>query len=128
MKAEDAHAAEREKMNAEIEEAEKDLAANLAEQKELKGKIKHLSDESASNMEIDSQAKLVANETESPAMGTMLAKMWKEMRMFELPFFAQHVEEEVHILKREEKRLESELTDQEAKLANDKKKWAEEDE
>lgn len=44
--------------------------------------------------------------------------------MFEVPFYAQHVEEELQILKKEEKELDAKLEKAEAKLAAAKKKWA----
>merc|ERR1712185_557346 len=84
-----------------------ELTDNREEQSQLQNEIKHLSDESASDMEIDANAKQVANETASPALAATLGSMWKDMRMFQLPFFAEHTEEEIHHLKRDEKALEA---------------------
>jgi len=78
-----------------------------------------------SNAEIDASARQVANETESPAMGQMLGKMWKEMRMFEVPFYAEHVEEEIHHLKRDEVNLKAKVTGAEGKLSTAQKRWKE---
>merc|ERR1719443_1280900 len=68
---------------------EKELAANLREQMELNAKIEELADKAQSDQEIESQAKQVANETESPALGKTLATMWKEMRTFETPQYTE---------------------------------------
>jgi len=118
------HAKEEATLKKAIADIEEELAANLHEQAALRTKIEHLEDGTASDKEIDANAKLVANETDSLAMATMLARMWKEMRMFEVPFFAQHVEEELTILKKEEKELNAKLEAAEAKLAAARKKWA----
>merc|ERR1719162_1287486 len=95
------HAAEEAKLEQSVAKVQQELAANVAEQKLLKNQISRLSDESESDREIDVTAKLVANETDSVAMAGMLGGMWKEMRMFELPFFEQHVQEEIHHLKKD---------------------------
>jgi len=124
--AEGAHSKEEAELKKMITDIEEELSANLHEQAELRTRVEHLEDEGASNKEIDANAKLVANETDSVAMATMLARMWKEMRMFEVPFFAQHVEEELKILKKEEKELDAKLEAAEARLAAAKKKWAKE--
>jgi Cys-rich protein (TIGR01571 family) len=105
-----------------LAKAKEALKANLEEQKTLQEQLRHLSNPGESNREIDAQVKLVGHETESAALGGTLGRMWKEMRMFELPFFAQHVEEEMHLLKQEEQRLEREVADAEARLADAKKR------
>lgn len=121
------HAAEEARLKKDLKVAEQELATNLAEQASMKHKIEHLTDESASTMEINAQTKLVANQTESVALADMLGKMWKEMRMFEVPFYAQHIEEEIHHLKREEKSLEDKVTSAQAALTKAQAKWAKEE-
>merc|ERR1719331_2977058 len=111
-------------MEVKIKGIEEELAANLAKQKGLEAKVEHLMDRQASDAEIDASAKLVANETESKAMAGMLGNMWKEMRMFEVPFYAKHVDDEVHELKHEQKALEKKLTADQAALSKARKKWA----
>jgi len=118
------HAKEKAKMQKSIQKIEKELASNLKKQAELKSKLSFLLNHKESDAQIDTAAKQVANETESLAMATMLSKMWKEMRMFEVPVYAQHVEEERQQLKKEEKALEKKLREEQAKLVEARKKWA----
>jgi Cys-rich protein (TIGR01571 family) len=87
-------------------------------------KIKFLKDEPKSDAEIDAASKLVANETDSVAMATMLGKMWKEMRMFEVPSFTRDVQEDIRHLKHEEKKLDEELDAAQAKLSTARSMWA----
>lgn len=101
--------------------AEAALAKNQAKQKQLTEKLASLSDESTSGEEIDASAKRVANETDSKALASTLASMWKEMRMFDLPFYAEHVEEELHILKQEEANLKTKLKKAKEETKSDKK-------
>lgn len=86
-----------------------ELAENVKMQKELKNRIAHLSDELASNQEINESAALVSNQTESEALGDTLGHMWKEMRMFEVPRYTDHVEKQIIELQNDEKKLETEL-------------------
>lgn len=92
-----------------------ELTANLRKQSDLKNTIDHLSDESASDEEIDDSAKLVANQTDSAELAGMLSNMWKEQRMFELPAYSKHVDHELHHLKEDEKLLEAKLKGQHVK-------------
>jgi len=119
------HAAEEGRLKAAVFKVEQELAANLAKQAELKHKVKYLSDSSKSSGEIDASSKSVANETESIAMATMLGKMWKEMRMFELPMYTEHVNKELRELKHSERRTEAKLVAAQAKLAAARRTWAE---
>lgn len=118
------HAKEKAAMQKSIRKIEEELASNLKKQAELKTKLSFFLNHKESDAQIDTEAKQVANETESVAMATMLAKMWKEMRMFEVPAYAKHAEEERQQLKSEEKALEKKLRDEQAKLAEAEKKWA----
>jgi len=118
------HAKEKAAMQKSIRKIEEELASNLKKQAELKSKLSFLLNHKESDAQIDTAAKQVANETESVAMATMLAKMWKEMRMFEVPVYAKHVEEERQQLKSEEKALEKKLREEQAKLVEARKKWA----
>jgi len=118
------HAAEDARLKKELQAVNQELAANRLEQLELKQEISHLSDEDKSDAEIDANARRVANETESPAMGNMLGKMWKDMRMFEMPFYAEHVQEAIHHLKRDQRALEAKKAGVEKKMGNAKKRWA----
>jgi len=101
----------------EVDHLKHELAENMKEQLELQDKIKHLSDETQSHKEIDAASGLVAKETESPAMANMLGKMWKDMRMFETPFYAEHVEEELHHLKAEQHSFEAKLAAEQTKAS-----------
>jgi Cys-rich protein (TIGR01571 family) len=109
-----------------IQKAESDLAANLRQQYALKNKMSVLLDKEKSDKEIDDSAVLVANQTESVAMATMLSNMWKDMRMFEVPSYASHVEREVHRLKEEEKDLEKKMHVEQAKLVEYRRKRTDE--
>lgn len=86
-----------------------ELISNLRKQSHLKEHIRHLTNETASDEEIESSAKLVANETESVEMANMLSNMWKEMRMFDVPSYKEHVKKQLHDLKDEEDVLEAKL-------------------
>jgi len=101
----------------EVDRVKHELAENMEKQLALQDKINHLSDESRSEQEIDASAGLVGKETESPAMANMLGKMWKEMRMFETPFYGEHVEEEVHHLKHEQHAIEAKLAAEQTKAS-----------
>jgi len=82
----------------------------LHEQSQLEHRMMHLGDESSSDAEIDLSIKLVTNETQSPAMANMLGHVWKEMRMFEVPVYGDHVKDKLKHLKRDERALEVKLT------------------
>lgn len=97
-----------------------DLASNLREQADLKETVEHLSDESRSDSEIDTATSLVANETESVALGNTLGSMWKEMRMFEMPQYSEHVKSELDDLKHNQKALEAKLKEEGVKIESDK--------
>jgi len=125
-KAANPHAAEEARLVKAVKDVEVELAANVAQQKQLKRRIRQLADESLSNREIDATAKQVANETDSKAMAGMMASMWKEMRMFETPSFTRHAEERIHKLKRGEEKLGEQLTAAQAKLRSARKTWASE--
>jgi Cys-rich protein (TIGR01571 family) len=122
----DAHAAEEAKLKKALAAKEEELASNLKEQAALKQDFAYLKDVAKSNSEIDAEAKVVANETDSKAMASMLGKMWKEMRMFEMPSYEKHVEAELRHLKLEEKRLEQDVEASQAKLTAARAKWAKE--
>jgi len=103
------------------------LAANLRKQLELKQSLASISDEQTSDRQVEKSAKLVSNETASPALGALLGGMWKDMRMFETPFYSEHVKEEIQNLKSEERALvaklkESQPEDEEADGEKDTKK------
>jgi hypothetical protein len=87
----------------------KKLLENAKKQAAVKSTMKHLSDEQRSSLEIDAYANQVANETQSAAMGNMLGKMWKDMRMFEVPEYSEHLEDKLAALKREERSTEDAL-------------------
>jgi len=97
------------KVDPEKARLEKALADNLRKQEKVKGTLKHLSDTEKSDQEIQATARLVQNETQSPAMASMLSKMWREMRMFEMPSYSQHLQAQLRELKKEEHSVESKL-------------------
>jgi len=84
-----------------------ELAANLKQQKELEKRIKVLSNQSASDKQIEDEAATVAKQTESKALAEMLSKMWKDMRTFGAPAYTKHAEDELAQLKIKEKQLEN---------------------
>jgi len=86
-----------------------DLAANQAMQVKLTQSLQRFSDEAKSAQEIDYKTAKVANETESKALASTLASMWKEMRTFDVPFYEERIEEELGLLKRKEKSLKKEI-------------------
>lgn len=102
-----------------LNKAKQKLAANLHEQSELERRMLHLGDASSSDAEIDLSIKLVSNETQSPAMANMLGHVWKEMRMFEVPVYTDHVEDELKHLKRDATALEAKLTAAQGRVSAD---------
>jgi len=119
------HAKEDVRLEKAVASAQQQLTANVRKQAELKHSIEYLSNDRRSNMEIETSTKQVANETSSPAMGDMLGGMWKDMRMFEMPFYAEHVQEEIHHLKKEERVLEAKVEEAQGKLRKSGKKGEE---
>lgn len=97
------------KMSKDARATRLELVSNLRKQSHLKEQIEHLTDKTKSDEEIEAAAKLVANETESVQMADMLADMWKDMRMFDVPAYEKHVRSELHKLKQDEKALEAKL-------------------
>lgn len=87
-------------------------------------KIANLSDQVQSDKEIDSQAAQVATETDSTAVGGMLGSMWKDMRMFAVPSYAKHIEEELHDLEHEQQKLEARVKAANLKLSDAQEKWS----
>jgi Cys-rich protein (TIGR01571 family) len=88
---------------------ERDLAINRDKQSKLTQSLQHVSDESESTKEIDASAVRVANETESTALASTLADMWKEMRMFDVPLYTEHIQDKIKALKQEETSLTAKL-------------------
>jgi Cys-rich protein (TIGR01571 family) len=119
----DPHAREKARMLEKISLIEKELSTNLYRQKCLKKRMEHLSSKPGSDKEIDTTAEKVAEETQSSAMANMLGNMWKEIRMFEVPFYAVHVDEELRLLRQSEKVLEEKLTAAQARYSEAKRSW-----
>jgi Cys-rich protein (TIGR01571 family) len=103
--------------NEKIEMLEKELAQNLRMQAKHKAKMSVLLDKEKSDANIESMTAAVSKETESSALGNVLAKMWKDMRRFEVPMYKKQAAEETLRLKREEKVLEQKLVAEQAKLS-----------
>merc|ERR1719460_365955 len=96
---------------------------------QMRGTLKHLEDETASDTEIDVAANLVANETQSNALASMMGNMWKELRMFSLPTWSQHAKEEIAREQKLEIKLQAEVDKAVTELETSEKRWAaEEDE
>jgi len=102
-------ATEHDKHKKEICMVERDLATNRDKQSRLTQSLQHVSDESESTKEIDASAVRVANETESAALASTLADMWKEMRMFDVPLYTEHIQDKIKALKQEETSLTAKL-------------------
>lgn len=98
-------------------ELQQQLAENRAQQTEIEQKLLYFSDMDKANEDIDEDARLVANETESPAMAQMLARMWKEMRTFDVPTYTKYLNEELKQLKTEETKLQEQLKKMEQRRA-----------
>jgi len=92
----------------------------LRKQSNLKEQIEHLTDKKKSDEEIKEAAKLVANETESVEMANMLAGMWKDMRMFDVPAYEKHLKHKLQKLKEDEKILEAKLKGSDGAAITDK--------
>lgn len=90
-------------------EASSALSVNLDRQAQLQRRVAHLGDESKSDAEVELSVQLMGNETKSMAMAGVFGDSWKDIRMFEFPFYAEHVMEEQHRLKRKEHTLEAKL-------------------
>jgi len=95
---------------ARLTEASSALSANLNRQAQLQRRVSHLGDESKSDAEVELSVQLMGNETGSMAMAGAFGDSWKDIRMFEFPFYAEHVMEEQHRLKRKEHALAAKLT------------------
>jgi len=118
------HAPEEVRLRKAVATAKEELAANSLEQEELKDRVKYFSDETKAREEIDASIKLVANETESPAMASMIGHMWKEMRMFEVPSYTEHAEKDLRELENEQNKSEAKLQAADDKLNTAKERWA----
>jgi len=118
------HASEEARLKNDVSKASEELAANLHTQKELEQRVKYYADKTVSEQEIDASAKLVANETESVAMANMMGSMWKEMRMFDVPFYAEHVQKEIRQLKRDETKLEDKVSGAIGKKGAAEERWS----
>merc|ERR1712139_226728 len=89
-----------------------------------------LQDDHSFHAEVDSDVELVANETQTHALADFLGDMWKEMRMFAVPFYKKHLKEKLEKLKAQEAKLQQEVADEKAgkKSADDSKEAKEEKE
>eukprot|EP00928_Gymnodinium_smaydae_P073252 TRINITY_DN56492_c0_g1_i1.p1 TRINITY_DN56492_c0_g1~~TRINITY_DN56492_c0_g1_i1.p1 ORF type:complete len:245 (-),score=74.80 TRINITY_DN56492_c0_g1_i1:47-781(-) len=108
---------DKEALQAGVRAAHSALADNLKRQVELNVEIKELDDGAKSDREIEASQKAVANETQSPAVATFLADMWKEMRMFAKPFYKEHLEEKLGALEGKTPALQAEFTRSKAALS-----------
>jgi len=63
-------------------------------------------DDDAGRKDIEKHKKAVAYETRSKAMGNLMGDMWKEMRMFAVPFYEERLEEELLTLEKQGPELE----------------------
>jgi len=118
------HAAEEAALEKAIDDIEAKLTANLAERTQVKASATQFSDEKRSTKQIEDSQKQVAKEMESTAMASMLAQMWKELRMFEVPDYTTHTAAELEALKKEGQDLQAELGAAKAKLDAGRKRWA----
>merc|ERR1719453_823743 len=96
---------------------EQDLHENQQKQSDLEQRIEYLSNEERSDQDIDAAVAQVANETDSFAMGNMMGNMWKEMRMFDVPMYAEHVAEKLQHLKKDQHKLKAKIKEARTKLA-----------
>jgi len=120
------HAVEQARLSKNVMMLEQELHTNLQEQSELKQRIEYLSNESRSDQDIEASIEQVANETDSFAMANMMGRMWKEMRMFDVPMYAEHVAEKLRLLKKDQHKLEAKLAKAEEKLRPAEKPLGEE--
>jgi len=114
------HSVEQARLRKNVMMLEQELDENLQDQSVLEKRIEYLSNEERSDQDIDASVEQVANETSSFAMGNMMGSMWKEMRMFDVPMYAEHVAEKLRHLKKDQQKLEAKLAKAKAKLAKAK--------
>jgi len=89
-----------------LEEA---LATSKHEQHKLKKSMEHVSDAAKSAEEIDASVDLVANETDSPGLASMMGEMWTEMRMFNADRYRKHVLKKLKKMEHDQHSLEKQL-------------------
>jgi len=95
---------------------EEELDFNLHEQGQAKARLVEVKDVRGSDREIRVTVAEVVNETQSPALGSVLGKMWSEERMFARPFFKKHLARKLDELKHEEAILRMKLKEAEQNL------------
>jgi len=106
------------------------LKKNLERQSEIKATLTELTsgnDEHTADEDIDEAVKPIVNETHSPAIAAVLAKMWKEMRTYERPTYQKQLMEDLNPLEKGEHVLELELNATESNLTAAKAEFAKED-
>lgn len=103
--------------DAHLDKVKREIAANLHKQNEMEELIAALGrmNEPNGNQDIADVSTLVANETQSVALSEMLSHMWKEMRTFESPAYAERKKKELLDLRHEEHVLEKKLAGAEKK-------------
>jgi len=95
-------------------EARRSLKDNQEKQAEIGAEIADTENHRDFEASVNSQVTVVANETQSQALADFVGDTWKEMRMMATPFYKEHLQEEVHHLKKQEVAL-AELADHEQK-------------
>jgi len=87
--------------------AQKDLEKVQAQIDKVVHEVESLSDGAAFEAEVKNDVTMVGNETQSPALADFLGDMWKEMRMFSVPFYKKHLKETLDKLKAKEAKLQA---------------------
>jgi len=115
------------KLKRKVEVAKAQLQENLDEQDEISAQISAFQNAPEGTAMIDASVKAVANQTESTAMAGYLGDMRKEMRMFQSPFYQEHIMERQIHLKRRERVLKKLHKAAQLKLKRQKLAWEKED-
>lgn len=91
------------------EDLEKPLKRNLRRQQALEEQVRYLNDQDALDNMVDAHVDVVSGETQSHATAEFLGDLWKEMRLYAAPFYEEHLEEELAMLKHRESEMRTSL-------------------
>jgi len=107
-----------------IASIKEELRDNKAMIHEIKSKLDKTSNQTASKQEISSDIDDVTNETSSPALGSVLGKMWTEMRQYSWPFYTKYLLDELNALDKERTSLLADLDAEQEKLERARRQGA----
>jgi len=111
------------KLRKRVRGLQRQIKENLEERVSIKKELQMLENDTASREEIDSNVEEVQKESRSSGMANFLGGMWKELRMFQTPFYEERLEERLVALEKQEPNLRDSLDVAKDKLAKHEKKW-----